>query len=67
MRMNRKPVDRITEAQSIFKRHGGTMRTADAIKEGIRPKVIYRMRDTGLLEPLAWGLYRINLSLNVST
>ena len=35
------------------------MRTADAVKEGIRPKIIYKMRDAGLLEPLAWGLYRL--------
>ncbi len=51
--------NRIAQARTIFKRHGGTMRTAEAMKAGIHPEVIYKMRDEGLLEPLARGLYRL--------
>lgn len=43
----------------IFERHGGTMRTQDALRAGIHQEVLYAMRDTGLVETLARGLYRL--------
>ena len=53
---------RIEEACNVIARFGGTIRTADAIKAGIHPEVLYRMRDTGVVEPLARGLYRLTES-----
>lgn len=50
---------RVEEACKVIARSGGTIRTADAIQAGIHPEVLYRMRDTGIVEPLARGLYRL--------
>lgn len=50
---------RIEEARKVFVRHGGAMRTSEAIKACIHPEVLYAMRDTGIVEPLARGLFRL--------
>lgn len=57
--MNAVSVDRIERARKIFVDHGGTLRTSDAVNAGIHPEVLYTMRDTGALERLARGLYRL--------
>lgn len=55
-----KPTHRQVErAKSVFRRHGGMMRTAEAIREGIQPRVLYAMRDEGDLEMLRRGCYRL--------
>lgn len=43
----------------IIQNHHGMIRTGQAIKAGIAPKTLYRMRDKGILEPLSRGLYRL--------
>jgi predicted transcriptional regulator of viral defense system len=50
---------RIEQARKTFERHGGAMRTHEALQAGIHREVLYAMRDTGLVEPLARGLYRL--------
>jgi predicted transcriptional regulator of viral defense system len=52
--------DKFEQARAIFQRHGGTMRTSEAIKAGIYPRTLYRMRDQGLIEAIARGLYRLH-------
>ncbi|MFH1221424.1 MAG: type IV toxin-antitoxin system AbiEi family antitoxin domain-containing protein [Candidatus Eisenbacteria bacterium] len=52
--------DKIQEAQKAFRRHGGTLRTSAAIKAGIYPRTLYRMRDQGIIDTLARGLYRLS-------
>ena len=47
------------QAVKIFKTRGGTLRTGEAIKAGIHPRTLYAMRDTGELEQLARGVYRL--------
>lgn len=47
------------EARSIFRAHGGTLRTHEALAEGIHPRTLYGMRDGGEIEALARGLYRL--------
>ena len=47
------------EATRIFRRHGGILRTRDALRAGIHPRTLYAMRDRGVLERLSWGLYRL--------
>ncbi len=48
-----------THARKLFKDHGGTLRTSEAIAAGIHPRTLYAMRDAGELEKLAPGLYRL--------
>lgn len=47
-------------AVQVFRRHGGAMRTGEAIRLGIHPRTLYAMRDAGVLECLSRGLYRIS-------
>lgn len=51
----------ITEdrAKAIFREHEGVLRTREALGYGIHPKTLYRMRDKGLVETMARGLYRL--------
>ena len=50
----------ITKAVALFRRRGGILRTADAIKLGIHPRTLYAMRDGGLVEQLSRGVYRLS-------
>lgn len=49
----------VQEAIAIFEQHEGILRTSDALRQGIHPRTLYTMRDTGILERLARGLYRL--------
>lgn len=49
----------IQNAITLFRQHGGTLRTAEALRLGIHPRTLYAMRDSGLLERLSRGLYRL--------
>lgn len=42
-----------------FRKHGGVLRMADALRAGIHRRTLYGMRDAGQLETLARGLYRL--------
>ncbi|MFC1783805.1 type IV toxin-antitoxin system AbiEi family antitoxin domain-containing protein [Planctomycetota bacterium] len=52
--------DRIKKAEVIFKKHGGVLRTMEAIKLGIHPRILYQMRDMKIIEQLSRGLYRLS-------
>lgn len=52
-------VSRIEKAIAIFKEHGGILRTAQAMRAGIHPAMIYSMRDSGVLEMVSRGVYRL--------
>jgi len=55
-----KPTPRqIDKAKQVFLRHGGLLRTAEAVGGGIQPRVLYAMRDAGMLETLTRGCYRL--------
>lgn len=47
------------EAIKIFRQHNGILRTSQALRLGIHPRTLYAMRDSGLLERLSRGLYRL--------
>ena len=49
------PVEKV---KSLFRAHGGTLRTSEAIKAGLHPRTLYALRDAGLLERLSRGIYR---------
>ncbi len=46
-------------AREIFKAHGGTLRTREALTAGIHPRTLYALRDAGFLEQLARGVFRL--------
>lgn len=54
------PNSRFSKAVSIFERHGGILRTAQALKAGIHPKTLYDMRDSGALEVISRGVFRLS-------
>lgn len=43
----------------IFRQHNGILRTAEAVKLGIHPVYLYRLRDEGILESLGRGVFRL--------
>ncbi len=47
------------KAKAIIRKHGGMIRTRDALRAGIHQRTLYAMRDRGELERLARGLYRL--------
>jgi len=49
----------IQNAITLFQQHGGILRTAEALRLGIHPRTLYAMRDSGVLEQLSRGLYRL--------
>jgi len=54
---------RFDRAVDIFKKHGGILRTAQALRAGIHPGTLYAMRDSGTLEAISRGVYRLANSL----
>ena len=47
------------KARDTFRKHGGMLRTKDALRLGIHPRTLYELRDGGELIPVARGLYRL--------
>jgi predicted transcriptional regulator of viral defense system len=50
----------IPGAIATFRRHGGMLRTGQALKAGIHPEALYRLREEGKVQQLARGLYRLS-------
>jgi len=50
---------RFDRAVADFKKHGGILRTAQALHEGIHPATLYALRDSGVLEVISRGVYRL--------
>lgn len=57
--MGKNTMSKIEQAVGIFRAHGGTLSTKDALEKGVHPRILYRLRDQGLLETIARGLYRL--------
>jgi predicted transcriptional regulator of viral defense system len=49
----------IERAKRIIQERGGLVRTAEAIRAGIHPRTLYALRDTGVLEQISRGVYRL--------
>jgi len=47
------------QAETLFRRHRGVLRTSHALKLGIHPRVLYQLRDSGRLISVTRGLYRL--------
>ena len=50
---------RFDKAIEIFRESGGILRTAQAVRAGIHPSTLYAMRDSGVLEQVSRGVYRL--------
>ena len=50
---------RFDRAVTVFKKHGGILRTAQALRAGIHPGTLYALRDSGMLEIVSRGVYRL--------
>ncbi len=50
----------VRKAKAAFRRNGGMLRMADALRAGILRRTLYSMRDEGQVEVLARGLYRLS-------
>lgn len=46
-------------ARELFRAHGGTLHTGEALRLGIHPRTLYAMRDSGILELISRGLFRL--------
>lgn len=49
----------ISSAKQVFQSAGGILRTGEALGKGIHRRTLYAMRDAGVLDCLARGLYRL--------
>ncbi len=50
---------RLTRARTLFSRNGGMLRTSNAILLGVHPRTLYALRDSGEIERVGRGLYRL--------
>lgn len=50
---------RFERAVAVFRKHGGILRTAQALRAGIHPGTLYAMRDSGALEVVSRGVHRL--------
>lgn len=48
------------KVERLFRQRNGMLRTAEARAAGVHPRTLYAMRDTGFIEQLARGLYRLS-------
>jgi predicted transcriptional regulator of viral defense system len=49
----------LTKARTVFIRNGGMLRTSRAILLGVHPRSLYALRDSGEIEQVGRGLYRL--------
>jgi predicted transcriptional regulator of viral defense system len=51
---------RFDRATKIFKKYGGILRTSQALQAGIHPGTLYAMRDSGKLDVISRGVFRLS-------
>ena len=49
----------IQRAIEYFRANKGVLKTSEALRLGIHPETLYRMRDEGVIEQLSRGVYRL--------
>jgi predicted transcriptional regulator of viral defense system len=50
----------LAKARHVFTEHKGMLRTSDAIRLGVHPRILYKLRDRGELETVGRGIYRLS-------
>jgi predicted transcriptional regulator of viral defense system len=58
--IRKKRRDPLTRAVNIFQKHGGMLRTNDALRLGIHPAVLYELHRKKLVQAVARGIYRLS-------
>jgi len=58
----RTPDTALSKALHLFTGHGGMLRTSHAIRLGVHPRTLYALRDSGEIESVGRGLYRLSTS-----
>jgi predicted transcriptional regulator of viral defense system len=48
------------KAVDVIRQLGGTIRTIEAIRNGVHPRILYALRDRGTLERISRGVYRLS-------
>lgn len=51
--------DPVENATRVFRESGGTLRTMAALRAGVHPRTLYAMRDSGAVECIGRGIYRL--------
>jgi predicted transcriptional regulator of viral defense system len=57
----------LTKARDVFTEHGGMLRTGKALRLGIHPRTLYALRDSGEIEQVGRGLYRLSTAPALSS
>ena len=57
----------LAKARRVFTKHGGMLRTGNAIRLGIHPRTLYALRDSGEIEQVGRGLYRLSTAPPLSS
>jgi len=52
--------EKIDNAINVFQRHGGILRTSEALDAGIYRRTLYHMEEEGLLTKLERGVYKLS-------
>jgi predicted transcriptional regulator of viral defense system len=47
------------QAIHAFREHGGILRTKDALRLGVHPRTLHRLRDEAVIEQVSRGVYRL--------
>lgn len=50
----------LQQARRVFNQRHGTLRTVEALRAGIHPRTLYNLRDSGEIEQVARGLFRLS-------
>jgi len=58
--MKAEPKAAIETVKRLAKDNGGLIRTTEAIRKGVHPRTFYQLRNSGILEQLSRGVYRIS-------
>ena len=51
--------DSRSRAKQIITQNGGLIQTSEALQAGIHPRTLYQLRDSGELEQISRGIYRL--------
>ena len=49
--------DEVSRVEEAFLRHGGILKTSQALEAGIHPRTLYALRDNGVITALSRGIY----------
>ncbi len=50
----------LAKARQVFAHHQGMLRTSEAIRLGVHPRKLYALRDSGEIEQVSRGIYRLS-------